>query len=383
MFLHKPRVILILLTTVFIGLAVGGVYLLYRWNRPLGPELELSTHSLVSDLSGSANSPALSSASTPEGSLPISSQVMTSTETTGGSVAIAGASSSASARQPQCGGPPVMTILGVGSDNRDTGYLYGLADSIYVIRIDFSAPNIMVINFPRDLWVEIPGISDHYGITHGKINQAYLFGNPGMGYYDGPGGGPGLLARTLDDNFSLVVDHYIAIDRQTFVSMINTIGGVDIELDSPIDLNWPGSNPNPELVMTTGNNHLDGELALSLATNRIPNTFQRMDYQKVILIAAREKLLQPANLPKLPILVSQFITSVQTDLSPADLKSLMCISQAVSLDSIKDDSFPQDMFTATNTYDEYRKAYTFTYQADFVKLRAMIAEFMNGVWPMP
>ncbi len=276
-----------------------------------------------------------------------------------------------------------MTLLGIGSDSRSTGYVYGLADSIYVVRIDFSAPDIMIINFPRDLWVEIPGISDHYGITHGKINQAYFYGNPGMDYYDGPGEGPGLLARTLDTNFGLVVDHYIAIDRQTFVNMIDAMGGVDITFDSPVDFNWPGSPPDPELILPAGTDHIDGELALEMATNRIPSTFQRMAYQKMLMLAMRAKLLSPAMLPKLPILAAQFITSVQTDLSPNEIKSLLCIAQTVSLDNIKDDSFPRDMFTANNTYDEVRQVYTFTYSADFDKLRAMIAQFMNGVWPMP
>ena len=88
-----------------------------------------------------------------------------------------------------------MTLLVVGSDERSEDYLYGLANSIRIVRIDFTAPKLMILDVPRDLWVEIPGIADHYGVTHGKLNQAYFFGNPGMGYYDGPGEGQGLLAR--------------------------------------------------------------------------------------------------------------------------------------------------------------------------------------------
>ena len=72
-----------------------------------------------------------------------------------------------------------------------------------VIRVDFVEPRVQVMTFPRDLYVEIPEIEDHYGITHGKLNQAYLYGNPGYGYYDGPGRGPGLSvpdfsSRTLE-----------------------------------------------------------------------------------------------------------------------------------------------------------------------------------------
>ncbi len=276
-----------------------------------------------------------------------------------------------------------MTILAIGSDARSTGYLYGLADSIHIVRIDFAIPNIMVIDFPRDLWVEIPDISDHYGITHGKLNQAYLFGNPGMGYYDGPGQGPGLMARTLELNFGLQVDHYVAINRQTFVNMVNTIGGLDVNLESPINLNWGSSTPDPRLYLSAGKNHLDGNLALEMAVNRIPTTFQRMKYQKIILSALRVKLLSSTMLPKLPTLAAQFINNVQTDLSPNEINSLTCIAQAVPVDNIKANSFPEELFTASSTFDNYRNVTTFVYNADFGKLREMVAEYMDGIWPIP
>jgi anionic cell wall polymer biosynthesis LytR-Cps2A-Psr (LCP) family protein len=191
------------------------------------------------------------------------------------------------------------------------------------------------------------------------------------------------MARTLDLNFGLRVDHYLAIDRQTFVRMIDSIGGVDITLDSPINLNWGSGTPDPRLYLSAGKNHLDGDLALEMAVNRIPTTFQRMKYQKIILSSLREELLSPAMLPKLPKLAAQFITSVQTDLSPSEINSLICIAQAVPKSNIRADSFPQDMFTAGVTFDENRNVTTFVYNTDFVKLRAMVAEFMNGIWPIP
>ena len=90
-----------------------------------------------------------------------------------------------------------------------------------------------------------------------------------------------------------------------------------------------------------------------------------MKYQKIILNALREKLLSPDMLPKLPKLVTKFITSVQTDLSPSEINRLICIAQAVPKGNIQADSFPQEMFTANVTYDEYRNVTTFIYNAGF------------------
>ena len=41
-----------------------------------------------------------------------------------------------------CGGPPVMTLLAVGTDSRSNSYTYGLADVIRIVRVDFAATKV-------------------------------------------------------------------------------------------------------------------------------------------------------------------------------------------------------------------------------------------------
>ena len=373
-------ILLLLLLVVLLGVTAAGIYTIFSWEKPLGPALNLPTYTAPGNPGSSYPTQV---ASPQEGQPKATLQPLTTPQPASPESTALPASTLIPAAQPLCGGPEVMTILLIGSDARSTGYLYGLADSIHVMRIDFTVPNVMVVDFPRDLWVEIPGISDHYGITHGKLNQAYLYGNPGMGYYDGSGEGPGLLAETLDFNYGMRVDHYIAVDRQTFVKMIDAVGGVDVRLKSSVDLNSKHGTPDPRMVLQAGMNHLDGELALRLASDRIPTTFQRMKYEKLILSALRDKLLTPAMLPKLPVLAADFIGSVQTDLSLSEINSLICVAQAVPKDNIMADSFPQDMFKAEVTYDENRNVTTFIYGVDNAAFREMVAEFMHGIWPMP
>jgi LCP family protein required for cell wall assembly len=366
---------------VVLFIACGGLFLslavIYRWNHPLEPSLGLSA------LTPNSNSES-SKTTVPSGSINNASSLNSeATETYQPDISLLATPqpSPTATNHPMCNGPAKMTLLMIGSDQRGTSYLYGLADSIYAVYIDFTIPKVMIIDFPRDLWVEIPDISDHYGITHGKINQAYLFGNPGMGYYDGPGDGPGLLSRTLEYNFGMQVDHFLAIDMQTFVKVIDIVGGVDVEIESPMDLNYGMGAHDPELVLSKGMHHVDGELALLLATNRVPTTFQRIKYQRIIMSALREKLLTPEMIPQIPGLVARFLTSIQTDLSIFDINSLICIAQNVPKKNIQADSFPQEMFTADVTYDQYRQVSTFIYEADFNQIRAMVSDFMNGIWP--
>ncbi len=282
--------------------------------------------------------------------------------------------------EPLCGGPPVMTILAIGSDTRGTGYTWGLADVIRVVRVDFVTPRLTVLDFPRDLWVQIPYISDNLdGQDHEKLNQAYLYGNPGDGfhYWDDPSAGPGLLALTLNVNFGVKVDHYIAVNMKTFVRMVDAVGGLDVNLAHSVD----GSN-DPRLQK--GRHHLDGATALALARNRVDGVFSRGDNQNIVLCALQKKLTSPAVIPQVPKLVQSFKGSVQTDLSPAIMSQLACLGTKLPRQHIAMYSFPENLFTGTRIHDPvfgYLKKGVFIWDVDFNILRSYVREFQAGSWP--
>lgn len=283
---------------------------------------------------------------------------------------------------PYCGGPALTTILAIGADNRDNTYLYGLGDVIRIVRVDFVTPKISVLSMPRDLWVEIPDISHHYDITHGKLNQAYLYGGPGMGYYDGPGGGPGLLARTLDLNFGLRVEHYGAVNMQTFVKIVDALGGLDIYL--PIDVDGTPIDEKTEDMgyFSAGQHHFNGSEALRFARIRKRyNDFTRMDNQNMVICALRSKLLNPAVLPKIPQIVASFQDSVLTDLSPEQISQLACLLPKVESENLLFTSLPQEILQPGRIYSPNLKGDTFIYQADFDEIHAYISQFMAGLWP--
>jgi LCP family protein required for cell wall assembly len=370
---NKKLISLLILEVIVAGVALVFI-VVAMWNKPLGPSLALPTtlpeqggNSSISPIANAGiSTPLPESTPTP---LSLLSHIVNLLKPP------------AATSEPLCNGPSVMTILLVGSDEREYDYFYGLADSIHIVRIDFTTPKVMLLDIPRDLWVEIPGISDHYGITYGKLNQAYFFGNPGMGYYDGPGEGPGLLAQTLELNFGLQVDHYLTMDMKTFVNLIDAVDGIDIHIDSMIDLNDGQDGANPDLVYEPGDYHLDGTQALQLARNRIPTIFQRARYQSMVLKALENKVLSPAMIPVWPQIIAQFTQSVQSDLSPSDISKLICIGQSLTKDNTTTVAFPDDMFQSASIYDPYRQVYTSIVEADFSQIRTYLTDFMNGTWP--
>ena len=350
-----------------------------QWTTPLGPGLELPTH-------------------TPTRSIPTATQMVlaslpgdtpTPAPTLTGSLRPTIALQSSPTPQPLCGGPPLMTILAIGADS-GIDYLYGLGDVIRIVRVDFVTPKISVLSMPRDLWVELPpgiGAKDKTGavtnpVTHSKLNQTYFYGNPGMGYYDGPSAGPGLMARALDQNFGLQVDHYGAVNMQTFVKIVDAVGGIDIYLPTDVDGRPVDAKTADMGYFKAGQQHFTGDEALRFSRIRKRyNDFTRMDHQNMVLCALREKVMSPTVLPRVPKIVAAFNDSVLTDLSPAQIGQMACLLPHLNRENLLFTSLPQEILTPGRVYSPIQKAETFVMQADFDVVRDYLGQFMAGTWP--
>ncbi len=343
-------------------LVLSGIQLFRFYRQPLGPSLELPTSTqLISTLTPLSADPAETIAAN-----------STATEIQPTNTATP---------QPLCGGPAVMNLLAIGSDARGDHYLYGLADVIRLVRVDFVNARVGILEVPRDLWVDIPEISDHYNITQGKLNQAYLYGNKGLGYYDGPGEGPGLLARTLNLNFGVQLNHYLAVNMITFEHIVNAVDGLDIYLPYEISVKSP-ENPKG-FAIPLGQHHIDGETALWIARIRQYSTFSRAENQNIVMCALRKKILSPAILPAIPKLISTFQRYVQTDLSPEQINQLACLATQMHGNDVVFASFPIELFEAAKTVDPQLGTTTTTAAADFNVLRDYINRFQQGNWPDP
>ncbi|MGE5462894.1 MAG: LCP family protein [Syntrophothermus sp.] len=361
---------------VLVVLSFAFVFWLYSgvWNRPLGPSLQVptATQFRMPPTWTPPSTTGIVPASTPGNS--INARVTASAPPAVSALVNPSATG-------LCGGPPVMTLLAVGTDARGDNYDYGLGDVIRLVRIDFVNPRVTVLEFPRDLWVEIPDIADNLkGQDHEKLNQAYLYGNPGFGYTDDPAQGPGLLARTLALNFGTNIDHYAAVNMRTFEKIVNAVDGLDIDLPYAVDGRTVGDT-NPRLLFEAGQHHLDGSRSLMLARIRIKGTFARADNQNRVLCALRDKLTSPQVITKLPQLIQSFQGAIQTDLTPAQLGQLACIGTQMKPGNIVFASFPQELFKATRVYDPVFKGRTFVWDVDFNILRDYVTQFNHGTWP--
>ncbi len=239
-----------------------------------------------------------------------------------------------------CNGPEgAITILVVGTDTRSSGYLYGMADSIMVMRVDFVSGDVAMLGIPRGLWVEIPDVEEDQGRTHGKITQAYHFGTEGMGYYSGSGYGAGLLRETIRHNYGIEIDKYIVVNMRAFRDIIDVIGGIHVY--NPAML-YSYQQSQPKKV--PGEYYFTGTDALKYIRYRDPrNVLDRVDRQAVIMEAVFKQVFSLSIIPKIPKIIGIYKGNIMTDLALAEVSQLACLAAKTDLDQVVFTRIPQDL----------------------------------------
>ncbi len=232
--------------------------------------------------------------------------------------------------------PNTINIVLLGSDQRpDTpGWR---TDVIIVASIDPDIPSVNLFSIPRDTWVYIPNW------RYTRINLADSHGEA----VNFPGGGPGLVAQTLQYNFGIPVQYYARVDFDGFKKLIDAVGGVDVTADCPLYDIFPDNPPGvtdigfTEITGTidipvAGVYHLDGKHALWYARSRkTTSDFDRSRRQQRVLRGIWNKVQAQGIIGQLPNLWDQLLNTVQTDLNLNDVLYLAGLGTQIDRARIK------------------------------------------------
>ncbi len=240
--------------------------------------------------------------------------------------------------KPICGSRPSLTILVAGTYRS----LYGLADAIRIVRLDFIHGRIVVVPLPRDLRVDLP--PDVPFPSPVKLNSSYLLGTPAMRYGAPPEGGAELLAATLALNFGVTVDRYLVVGAQGFERFIDAIGGI------PVYLPYPLQDPATDSSFPAGHQWLNGDQALRLARIRSDgNDFVRIQRQNQILKGVLKSLLELDTLTRLPAIYRALKRAIITNLTLEDVTHAVCLMQYMYREGRRPEFFavPEDLLQGT------------------------------------
>ena len=206
-----------------------------------------------------------------------------------------------------------VNIAILGSDYRaNQGYR---TDIIMVLSLNPDKGTASLTSFPRDLYVNIPGVGMN------RINAAQ------------PYGGFALTAATLKENFDITIDYYIMTNFTGFKGIIDTLGGISVNAGSELyDTCDLPQAVNKHCYVSVGSNTMDGATALWYVRSRhTSNDFDRTRRAQEVMSAMFQKIMSLDALNRGAELYNLFVSSVETNL-PVDkaLQLLPFSSQIVA-----------------------------------------------------
>lgn len=218
----------------------------------------------------------------------------------------------------------VFNILLIGTDDRTTKFNDNArGDTCILLSINRETNQVHLVSFERAIGVKIP--SGEYEGQWDWLTHMFWYG------------GPYLMTRQIRENFKVDVTKYIRVNIRTFMELVDSVGGVDIDMTEA-----ECNNINhPEGTFTAGNikgmhvenevqqdlvpgiNHLNGATAMCYARLRaIDDDWHRVERQRKVILAAVENL-KKLSVTELDKLLNNVLPLVQTNLTEGDIAGLI------------------------------------------------------------
>jgi LCP family protein required for cell wall assembly len=210
-------------------------------------------------------------------------------------------------------------------------------DTLILLTVDPVTKTAGMLSIPRDMWVNIPGFG------YSRINTAWTLGRGSRL----PGGGPALTMKTVSHFIGVPVDYYVQVDFDTFVDIIDMIGGVDVNNQETIVVDPMAHGQDyPKVKITCcGMRHLNGRVALAYTRCRhieqgcTDGDIGRARRQQQVIFGIREKVLDPLNFPDLlaqaPELYGSFSAGIRTNMRLEDAMKLAVLVRDIPRENIK------------------------------------------------
>jgi len=200
--------------------------------------------------------------------------------------------------------PDRITFLLIGVDFM-TGRRHASTDTMMLATLDVHTNRATIISVPRDT----ANFELYYGgwvAPTFKLNG--LMSAASSSSFGSPDSAVITLTKEVGFLLGLPIDYYAAVDLEGFVKVVEALGGVDVEVKTPLNDPYTGTFVPAGLV------HMDGHLALKYARSRMSTSdWARQRRQQDVLIALARKVVTPAVVPHLPELFSIAGKTIATD----------------------------------------------------------------------
>lgn len=244
----------------------------------------------------------------------------------------------------------VINILLIGEDYVDGS---SRSDAAILVSIDKSNQKITLTSFLRDsyTYMNING-EERYD----KTNHSYAWG------------GAEKLKEVLSDNYKIMIDHYAILDFEGFVSIVDALGGVTVEV-TQAEADY--INSTSSYNVSSGNSvKLNGEQALYFARIRkLDGEAQRTERQRRLMTACI-KGIKDSSIEELESILKALFPYVETDYTELQLASL-------GAQAMTGKWFEYDVISLTAPSEENRRGFN-SYKTHTGNLSVWIVDYVNA-----
>jgi len=239
--------------------------------------------------------------------------------------------------EPESADAPYYVLL-IGTDSRNPEVVSGNSDTIILVRVDPVEKKLSLLSIPRDTKITLEG--------HGEQKT-----NAALAYY-----GPAGAVRVVSELCGVEIAHYVEIDFQNMINLVDKLGGVEVNV--PVNIRLKDD------FIPKGKQILNGyqALVMSRCRNFPDGDFTRMKNQRVLMQAILRDILS-ASKTELPSLIDELANCVKTDVSSTKAISLLLKLQGLDTTN--------SLFMATApayTSNQNGISYVEIYWEDFEKL---------------
>jgi anionic cell wall polymer biosynthesis LytR-Cps2A-Psr (LCP) family protein len=230
-----------------------------------------------------------------------------------------------------CGASGIMKLILIGV-NGPVGIGHNGADAFRLVVIDFDEVEASILALPEDLWVDTPeDFVDDLG-PQAPLNLIYRHvletgtGNP----EDITRAATQVVTQVIVDTFEFVPQEYANLSGESFVELIDDLGGVSFTLESAVD-----GTAEAYGIFPQGVNELNGLRTLDFVRVLFPqgvpgpDYFGRFERQNTVILAIFRSLIKPENWGKLPAVYEDLQKLIVTNLSVGQMRALACMLEKV------------------------------------------------------
>ncbi len=198
-----------------------------------------------------------------------------------------------------------FTILISGSDAYGSISDRSRSDVNMLATVNPKTHEILLTSIPRDYYVQLHGTTG----ARDKLTHAGIYGVQ-------------MSERTIEDLLNINIDYYVKVNFSTVVSLVDTIGGIDVYSDQQF-VPWT----NSKITIPKGNVHMDGPTALAFARERkayATGDRHRVQNQQDVLNAIIKKVSgSTVILTKYSEILNDIASCMETNLGKDEIASII------------------------------------------------------------